>query len=60
VAIVRGAASTHLTRQEAERVAPLWRDSRIIEVDGDYVLQMENPDGLALAILDFVGAAATA
>ncbi len=57
VAIVRGATSTHLTRVEAERVAPLWRDSRIIEVDGDYGLQMENPGGLASAILEFVGAA---
>ena len=57
VAIVRGAESTHLTREEAERVAPLWRDSRIIEVDGDYGLQMEDPGGLARAILEFVGAA---
>jgi pimeloyl-ACP methyl ester carboxylesterase len=53
VAIVRGAQSTHLTRQEAERLATLWKDARIIEVDGDYTLEMENPQGLAQVILDF-------
>ena len=57
VAIVRGSSSTHLTRQEAERLVPFWRDSRIVEVEGDYGLQMENPEGLARAILDFVGVA---
>ena len=58
VAIVRGSSSTHLTRQEAERIVPFWSDSRIIEVEGDYGLQMENPEGLARAFLDFVGVAA--
>lgn len=53
VAIFRGSHSTHLTREEAERIALFWKDARIIEVEGDYGLEMENPSGLAQAILGF-------
>ena len=53
VAIVRGSVSTHLTRQEAERIASFWKDARIFDVDGDYALELENPQGLAKVILDF-------
>ena len=57
VAIVRGSRSTHLTQKEAERIAAFWKDARIFEVDGDYTLEMENPQGLAKVILDFIQAA---
>ena len=53
VAIIRGSHSTHLTPEEVERIAAFWKDARIIEVEGDYALEMENPQGLAQAILDF-------
>jgi len=53
VAIIRGSRSTHLTREDAERITPFWKNARIIEVDGDYALEMENPQGLAHAIQDF-------
>ena len=53
VAVVRGSRSSHLTREEAERIAAFWRDCRIVEVDGDYALEVENPHGLAQAILEF-------
>ena len=53
VAVVRGSRSSHLTREEAERIAAFWRDCRIVEVDGDYALEVENPHGLGQAILEF-------
>ena len=58
VAIIRGSHSTHLSRDEAERIAAFWKDARIIEVEGDYTLEMENPQGLADAIMDLTRAAA--
>ena len=58
VAIVRGSRSTHLTSGEAERIASFWKDARIFEVDGDYALELENPQGLAEVILDFTRVAA--
>jgi pimeloyl-ACP methyl ester carboxylesterase len=57
VVILRGSRSTHLTREEAECVARFWKDCRVVEVEGDYSLEMENPDGLARAIRDFSRAA---
>ena len=53
VAIIRGSRSTHLTREEAERIRSFWKNACIIEVDGDYTLEMENPRGLAHAIQEF-------
>lgn len=53
VAILRGSGSTRLSPGEAERIASFWKDARIIEVEGDYSLELENPEGLAQAILDF-------
>ena len=60
VAIVRGSRSTHLTPEEAERIASLWKDARTFEVDGDYALELENPQGLAKVILDFARVAVPA
>ena len=60
VAIFRGTHSTHLSRGEAERMAAFWKDARIIEVEGDYGLEIENPEGLAQAILDFARVTAPA
>ena len=58
VVLLRGSHSTHLTPEEAERIAAFWRDARVIDVDGDYGLEVENPTGLAEAILDFTTVAA--
>ncbi len=60
VAILRGTNSSHLSRHEAEEVASFWNDSRVIEVEGDYTLELENPQGLAQAIMDFARAATPA
>jgi hypothetical protein len=43
-----------LSRDDAERMAACWPRAEIVEVDGDYALQMENPAGLADAIASFV------
>ena len=60
VAIIRGSRSTHLTREEAERIRSFWKNACIIEVDGDYTLEMENPRGLAHAIQEFTRVAVPA
>jgi 2-(acetamidomethylene)succinate hydrolase len=59
VAILRGASGAELTREQAERVAGFWPDARIVDVEGDYALQMENPAGLAQALMDFVAQTTT-
>jgi pimeloyl-ACP methyl ester carboxylesterase len=60
VAIFRGSHSTHLTPEEAGRIAAFWKDARVIDVEGDYGLEVENPQGLAQAILDFTRVAVPA
>ena len=60
VAIIRGSRSTRLTREEAQRMAAFWRDARIMEVEGDYFLEMENPERLAQVILEFARSAVKA
>ena len=53
VALMPGSRSSHLASEEAHRIAAFWKDARVIEVEGDYALELENPNGLAQAILDF-------
>jgi pimeloyl-ACP methyl ester carboxylesterase len=53
VAILRGSRGTELTRDEAESVVACWKDARIIDVEADYALQLENPGGLAAALVGF-------
>src|SRR5207245_4252072 len=51
VAILRGSHSSELTLEEAKRVAGFWKNASVIDVEGDYALQMENPTGLAEALI---------
>ena len=53
VAILRGTHSSELTLAQAKEIAGCWKNAFVIEVEGDYALQMENPAGLAQAFLDF-------
>jgi pimeloyl-ACP methyl ester carboxylesterase len=53
VAILRGTRSSELTRDEAQAIARCWKNAVMIDVEGDYVLQMENPAGLAQALARF-------
>ena len=51
VAILRGRQGSELTAEDAKRVADCWKNATVIDVDGDYALQMENPAGLAEALI---------
>src|SRR5262249_29878976 len=51
VGILRGSHSSELTLEEARRVAGFWKNATVIDVEGDYALQMENPKGLAEALI---------
>lgn len=57
VVIVRGSKSSELTLDEAKAIAGCWKNAVVIDVEGDYALQMENPVGLAQALLSFAGQA---
>jgi 2-(acetamidomethylene)succinate hydrolase len=54
VAILRGASGAELSSAEAKELAACWPRAVVIDVEGDYALQMENPAGLAQALLAFV------
>jgi len=53
VAILRGGRSSELSAGQAKEIAACWKDAVVIDVEGDYALQMENPAGLAQAMLSF-------
>ncbi len=57
VAILRGTHSSELTMAEAKEIAGCWANAVVIDVEGDYALQMENPAGLAQALLTFAAQA---
>jgi 2-(acetamidomethylene)succinate hydrolase len=59
VAILRGTRSSELTMAEAKEIAGCWKNAVVIDVEGDYALQMENPAGLAQALLGFAAQAVT-
>ena len=52
VAIVRGTKSSELTIEEAKEISHCWKNGFVVEIEGDYALQMENPAGLAQALTD--------
>jgi len=53
VAILRGTHSSELTIEQAKEIAGCWKKATVIDVEGDYALQMENPASLAQALLGF-------
>lgn len=53
VAILRGSRSSELTIEQAKEIAGCWANAVVIDVEGDYALQMENPAGLAQALVSF-------
>src|SRR4029453_5565370 len=50
VAILRGTRSSELTMAQAKEIAGCWKNAAVVDVEGDYALQMENPAGLAEAL----------
>jgi len=57
VAIIRGTVSSELTPEQAKAIAGCWKHAVVIDVEGDYALQMENPAGLAKALLSLAESA---
>ncbi|WP_372731527.1 alpha/beta fold hydrolase [Novosphingobium sp.] len=45
------AASGKLSREEAADLARFWHNAQIVEIEGTYAVQLENPIGVAQAIL---------
>jgi len=57
VVILRGSHSSELTFAQAKEIAGCWTSATVVDVEGDYALQMENPAGLARALADFAARA---
>jgi pimeloyl-ACP methyl ester carboxylesterase len=57
VAILRGTHSSELTLAQAKEIAGCWKNAAVVDVEGDYALQMENPTGLAQALSRFAAQA---
>jgi 2-(acetamidomethylene)succinate hydrolase len=51
VAILRGSQGGELTLEQAKSVAGFWKNATVIDVEGNYALEMENPAGLAEALI---------
>jgi pimeloyl-ACP methyl ester carboxylesterase len=52
VAILKGTVSSELTPRQAKDIAACWKHGSVVEIEGDYALQMDNPAGLAKALID--------
>lgn len=52
VAILR-ATTGNLSPEQAKELSGFWRDARIVDVEGKYALQLENPSKVAEAIVAF-------
>lgn len=50
VAILRGSQGGELTLEQAKSMAGFWKNATVIDVEGNYALEMENPAGLADAL----------
>jgi len=46
-----------LTPEQAKEIAACWGNAVVIDIEGDYALQMENPAGLAKTLLGFTAQA---
>ena len=57
VVILRGTVSSELTPAQAKEIAGCWKNAVVVDVEGDYALQMENPAGLARALSAFAAQA---
>ena len=58
VVILRGSASSELTLAQAKEIAGCWKNAVVVDVEGDYALQMDNnPSGLAQALSTFAAQA---
>jgi pimeloyl-ACP methyl ester carboxylesterase len=60
VLIVRTTAGAELTPERASELARLWKNGRTVDVEGGYLLYIQNPTGTAQAIAEFVDTALAA
>ncbi|MDT0510217.1 alpha/beta hydrolase [Novosphingobium sp. MMS21-SN21R] len=49
--VILRAASGKLSAEEAADLSRFWRDARVVDVEGTYAVQLENPKGVAEVIL---------
>jgi pimeloyl-ACP methyl ester carboxylesterase len=54
VLVVRTTAGAELTPERAAEMAALWPNGRTVDVEGGYLLYIQNPSGTAEAITKFV------
>jgi hypothetical protein len=43
-----------LTHEQADEIARFWRAAQVVDVEGHYALQFENPAGAVKAITTFL------
>jgi pimeloyl-ACP methyl ester carboxylesterase len=54
VLTVRSTVGSDLSSETATEITSLWKNGRTVDVDGGYLLYIQNPAGVAEAITDFV------
>jgi 2-(acetamidomethylene)succinate hydrolase len=54
VLVVRSTIDSELSPEQAVEIAGLWRNGRAVDVEGGYLLYIQNPSGTAQAISAFV------
>jgi 2-(acetamidomethylene)succinate hydrolase len=54
VVILRSTIGSELTPESAQEIAKLWRNGTVVDVEGGYLLHVQNPAGTAEAVAKFV------
>jgi len=54
VLIMRASLGAALSREQADEIARFWRNAQVVDVEGHYALQFENPAGATKAITRFL------
>lgn len=57
VVLLRSTVGSELTPQSAQGIAKCWRNAAVVDVEGGYLLHVQNPAGTAQAIAKFVESA---
>jgi pimeloyl-ACP methyl ester carboxylesterase len=59
VVVVRSTIDSELSSEQAREIAALWRQGTTVDVEGGYLLFVQNPEGTAQAINTFVESVST-
>lgn len=54
VVLLRSTVGSELTPESAQEIAKCWRNASVVDVEGGYLLHIQNPAGTAAAIGSFV------